>query len=109
MENKCARRGYPSDVSDEEWVFVEPFLTLIRPDAAQREYDLREIYNGLRYLIRTGCPWRYLPHDLPPWWAVLIPLKAFGRSGRSRSLIPGEAVQAFRRKPFTPERARRGM
>jgi transposase len=70
MESKCERRGYPSDVSDEEWVFVEPFLTLIRPDASQRDYDLREVYNGLRYVIRTGCPWRFLPHDLPPWWAV---------------------------------------
>jgi transposase len=70
MEQKNTRRSYPSDVSDEEWAFVEPFLTLIRPDAAQREYDLREVYNGLRYVLRTSCPWRYLPHDLPPWWAV---------------------------------------
>lgn len=70
MENICARKPYPSDVSDEEWVFVEPFLTLIRPDSAQREHDLREIYNGVRYVMRTGCPWRYVPHDLPPWWAV---------------------------------------
>src|ERR1051325_6071867 len=70
MENKPARRGYPSDVSDEEWAFVEPFLTLIRTDSPQREYSLREVYNGLRYVVRTGCAWRYLPHDLPPWWAV---------------------------------------
>jgi transposase len=64
------RKPYPSDVSDDEWAFVEPFLTLIRPDAAQREYDLREVYNGVRYVMRTGCAWRYLPHDLPPWEAV---------------------------------------
>ena len=70
MENRCTRARYPSDVSDEEWAFVEPFLTLIRADSPQREYDLREVYNGVRYVIRTGCPWRYLPHDLPPWWAV---------------------------------------
>ena len=69
MEIKCTRPSYPSDVSDEEWAFVEPFLTLIRPDATQREYDLREIYNGVRFVLRTGCAWRYLPHDLPPWWA----------------------------------------
>jgi transposase len=70
MENKNTRRSYPSDVSDEEWVFIEPFLTLIRADSPQREYPLREVYNGVRYVLRTGCPWRYLPHDLPPWWAV---------------------------------------
>ena len=64
------RKPYPSDVSDEEWAFVEPFLTLIRPDAPQREHDLREVYNGVRYVVRTGCAWRYLPHDLPPWEAV---------------------------------------
>jgi transposase len=70
MENKCQRRSYPSDVSDEEWIFVEPFLTLIRADSPQRDHDLREIYNGVRYVMRAGCAWRYLPNDLPPWWAV---------------------------------------
>jgi transposase len=70
MELNGQRHTYPSDVSDEEWAFVEPFLTLIRRDSPQRDHDLREIYNGVRYCVRTGCPWRYLPHDLPPWWAV---------------------------------------
>lgn len=70
MEPELTRKPYPSDVSDEEWAFIEPFLTLIRPDAPQREHDLREVYNGVRYVMRTGCAWRYLPHDLPPWEAV---------------------------------------
>lgn len=70
MENICARPEYPSDVSDEEWAFVEPFPTLITADSPQRKHNLREVYNGLRYVIRTGCAWRYLPHDLPPWWVV---------------------------------------
>ena len=69
-QEKSSRKPYPSDVSDEEWAFVEPYLTLIRPDAPQREHDLREVYNGARYVMRTGCAWRYLPHDLPPWEAV---------------------------------------
>jgi transposase len=68
--HSSTRKPYPSDVSDEEWAFVEPFLTLIRADAAQREHDLREVYNGVRYVMRTGCAWRYVPHDLPPWDAV---------------------------------------
>jgi transposase len=65
-----ARKPYPSDVSDEEWTFVAPYLALIREDAAQREHDLREVFNGLRYLVRSGGAWRLLPHDLPPWYTV---------------------------------------
>ena len=61
---------YPSDVSDEEWAFVVPYLTLMTEDAPQRDYSLREVFNALRWIIRTGAPWRYLPTDLPPWHAV---------------------------------------
>ena len=64
------RKGYPSDVSDEEWAFVVPYLSLIDPNSPQREHDLREVFNALRYLVRSGAPWRYLPQDLPPWSAV---------------------------------------
>lgn len=64
------RRSYPSDVSDEEWAFAAPYLTLMRPDASQREYDLREVFNAVRWIVRTGSAWRYMPHDLPPWSAV---------------------------------------
>ena len=65
-----ARKPYPSDVSDEEWGFVAPYLTLMREDAAQRTHSLREVFNALRYLVRVGESWRYLPNDLPPWPAV---------------------------------------
>jgi transposase len=64
------RKAYPSDVTDDEWAFVAPYLTLMTPDAPQRKHALRELFNGLRYLVRTGAPWRMLPHDLPPWEAV---------------------------------------
>jgi transposase len=64
------RKPYPSDVTDDEWAFVAPYLTLMDPDAPQRRYDLREVFNALRWLVRTGSPWRYLPNDLPPWPAV---------------------------------------
>jgi transposase len=64
------RKAYPSDVTDEEWAFVSPYLTLMDEDAPQRRHDLREVFNALRWLVRTGSPWRYLPNDLPPWAAV---------------------------------------
>ena len=61
---------YPSDVSDEEWAFVVPYLTLMTEAAPQRVHPLRRLFNGLRWLIRAGAPWRLMPHDLPPWEAV---------------------------------------
>jgi transposase len=65
-----ATRSYPSDVKDDEWAFVAPYLALLREDAPQRRHPLRALFNALRYLSHTGCPWRYLPNDLPPWAAV---------------------------------------
>lgn len=71
MSNQSSqRRAYPSDVSDQEWEFCAPYLTLMTEDAPQRDYDLREVFNGLRYLVRSGCSWRMLPNDLPPWTVV---------------------------------------
>ena len=65
-----ARKPYPSDVSDEEWGLVAPYLTLLSEQAGQREHSLREVFNGLRYVVKTGAPWRWMPNDLPPWAAV---------------------------------------
>jgi len=64
------RQSYPSDATDEEWEFCAPYLTLMVESAPQRQYPLREVFNALRYMIRAGCPWRLLPHDLPPWRIV---------------------------------------
>jgi transposase len=64
------RKAYPSDVSDEEWAFVAPYLTLMTEEAPQRDYPLREVFNGLRYIVRGGIPWRMMPNDLPPWYTV---------------------------------------
>ena len=70
MDTTTTRNAYPSDISDDEWDFVAPYLTLMMVDAPQRDHDLREVFNGLRWIVRTGSPWRYLPHDLPPWHTV---------------------------------------
>ncbi|TXN45075.1 IS5 family transposase [Methylobacterium sp. WL7] len=66
----AGRAGYPSDVSDEEWALVAPYLALLRESSGQRDHDLREVFNGLRFIVKTGAPWRFMPHDLPPWAAV---------------------------------------
>ena len=62
-----SRTPYPTDVSDDEWAFVAPYLTLLPEDAGQRTYSLREVFNGLRWIARAGAPWRMMPNDLPPW------------------------------------------
>lgn len=70
MSMNTTRKSYPSDVSDAEWEFLLPYLTLMRCDAPQRSHDLREVFNAVRYLVKTGCHWRMLPHDFPDWTVV---------------------------------------
>ena len=65
-----SRKAYPSDVSDEEWSLVTPYITLMTETAPQRDCPMRELLNALRYLVRYGIAWRAMPNDLPPWSAV---------------------------------------
>lgn len=81
------RKPYPSDVSDEEWAFVAPYLTLMRPDAPQRTHDPREVYNALRWIVRAGAPWRYLPHTFPPWEAVYQQTQRWIAAGCFESMV----------------------
>lgn len=78
------RKPYPSDVSDEEWSFVVPYLALVREDSEQRRHELREVFNALRWLIRSGAPWRMLPNDLPPVGSGLSTDAALDASGLFR-------------------------
>ena len=114
-----ARKGYPSDVSDEEWAFCAPYLTLMKEDAPQREYSLRELYNGLRWFVRAGCPWRMMPNDLPPWHAVQQQTQRWLRAGcfeniaedvrlllrvlAERTAAPSAAILDSRTLQSTPE------
>ena len=81
------RKPYPTDVSDEEWAFIAPYLTLMREDAPQREYALREVFNGLRYVVRGGISWRMLPNDLPPWEVVYQQTQRWLRAGVFEALV----------------------
>ncbi len=53
-------------MSEDEWAFVAPYLTLMKEDAPQREHSLREVFNGLRWIVRSGAEWRLMPHDCLP-------------------------------------------
>ncbi len=81
-----SRQAYPSDVSDDEWAFVAPYLTLIDERALQRKHDLRKVYNGLRWLVRTGAQWRMLPHDFPRWEAVYQQTQRWLRAKRFEAI-----------------------
>ena len=81
------RTGYPSDVSDEEWTFVVPYLTLSRDDSPQRHHELRAVFNALRWLVRTGASWRMMPNDLPPWPVVYQQMQRWLRAGCFEALV----------------------
>ena len=81
------RRAYPSDVTDDEWAFVAPYLTLMTQEAPQRDHPLREVFNGPRWLVRTGSPWRYLPNDLPPWYTVYQQTHRWIAAGCFQSIV----------------------
>lgn len=116
---RTKRSNYPSDVSDEEWSFCAPYLTLMNEHAPQREYPLREIFDALRWLIRAGCPWRMMPHDLPPWsvvyqqtrrWvkagcfeAMAHDLRAVLRMAQERNEEPSAVILDSRTLQSTPE------
>jgi transposase len=113
------RKPYPSDVSDDEWALVAPYLTLITEDAPQREHSLREVFNSLRWLVRAGAAWRLMPHDLPPWhtvyqqsqrWlkagvfeAIVHDLREVLRVAQGRKAQPSAAIFDSRTVQSTPE------
>lgn len=124
MENTPIRKPYPSDVSDEEWHCVAPDLTLMTADAPQRDHDLRDVSNGLRWIVRTSSPWRSLPNDLPPWhtvyqqtqrWfragcfaAIVADLRALIRLGEGKSVEPTPAIFESRTLAGSIENGKRG-
>ena len=117
------RKIYPSDVNDDEWAFVAPYLTLMTEDAPQRDHSLREVFNGLRWIVRAGAPWRMMPHDLPPWYsvyqqtqrwigagvfeAIVHDLRAVLRLAKGRKEQPSAAIFDSRTLQSTPESGER--
>jgi transposase len=110
---------YPSDASDAEWAFVLPYLCLLPEDAGQRVYNLRDVFDALRWIVRTGSQWRYLPKDFPPWpmvyqqsrrWlaagcfeAIVHDLRAVLRVAAGREPEPTAAIFDGRTIQSTPE------
>ena len=115
------RKGYsyPSDVSDEEWAFVAPYLILMTQEAPQRQHDLRDVFDALRWMVRSGSPWRYLPNDFPRWEAVYQQTQRWLKAGcfeamvhdlrlalrvlQERQPVPSAAIYDSRTLSSTPE------
>ena len=113
------RTSYPTDISDEEWAIVVPYLILLPEDAGQRTYSLRDVFNGLRWIARAGAPWRMMPNDLPPWYivyqqtqrwlaagcfaALVDDLRLLLREAKGRNRQPSAAIFDSRTLQSTPE------
>src|SRR5258708_22587372 len=87
IEKKTKR--YPTDLTDEEWARIEPFLPGAAKSGRPARTDLREVLNAIRYLARSGGGWRMLPKDFPPWPKRLLPCCRLpqSRARKARSLV----------------------
>ncbi len=85
-----ARLRYPSDLSDEDWALVEPFIPSAKRGGRRRTVEAREVLNGILYVLSTGCQWRALPKDLPPKSTVhgYLTLLGLGRDARPAAPCP---------------------
>ena len=117
--DETPRKPYPTDVTDEEWAFLAPYLVLMDEGAPQRVYPVREVFNALRWIVRAGAPWRLLPTNFPPWpvvyrqtrrWidagcfeAVTHDLRELLRVAAGRAAQPTAAVFDSRTLQSTPE------
>jgi transposase len=75
------RKAYRSDVSDGEWQVLESYIPQPLAGGRPAEHSRREIVNAIRYVLRTGCGWEYLPHDFPPWQTVYDYFRQWSNSG----------------------------
>ncbi len=118
------RKTYPSDLTDEQWELLSPLLPAAKPGGRPRTVELREILNAILYVLRTGCAWRMLPHDLPPWQTVYKYFRGFSedgtwervhdamrpnvREGEGRSAMPTAAIIDSQSVKTTEKRGPRG-
>jgi putative transposase len=78
---RAARAAYPSDLTDAQWALIARRIPPAEPGGRERSVDMHEVVNGILYVVRSGCSWRMLPHDLPPWGTVHYYYRRFRRDG----------------------------
>jgi putative transposase len=96
MSVAVSRRRYPTDLKETAWRRIEPLLPREKPRGRRRRIDLREVVNGIHYRWSTGCTWRMLPHDFPPWATIYCYFRQWSVDGTLTRL---RAVLLSRRTP----------
>src|SRR6266568_6796838 len=81
MYSTRLQRAYPSDLTDAQWDLLVPLIPPLNPEAAYHLHERRELVNAILYVLRSGCPWRSLPHDLPAWGTVYYYFRRWQREG----------------------------
>lgn len=90
------RMPYPSDVDDAQWNLIEPLIPPAKPGGRPRSVNMREILNAILYVVRSGCAWRMIPHDLPVWSTVYDYFRQFRKTGvwqRVHDILRGQVRQ----------------
>ena len=75
------RKAYKSDLTDEQWQLLEPLIPAEKPLGRHRSVEMREVVNGIFYVLKTGCSWEMLPHDLPPYSTVYFYFRRWQKRG----------------------------
>jgi len=91
------RTSYPSDLTDAQYALIEPMIPPAEPGGRDRSVDMREVINGILYFLRSGCSWRMLPHEFPPWGTVHYYYRRFRLDG-TWQLIHDKLREKVRRK-----------
>lgn len=102
-----SRTPYPSDLTDGQWARIAPLIPPAKPGGRPRNVNMREILNAVWYVARSGCAWRLIPHDLPPWRTVYGYFRDFRAQGiwkRMHDTLRERLRRACGRKP-TPSAA----
>jgi len=102
-----SEKVYPSDMSEAQWEIIHPLIPPAKPGGRPREAEMREIINGILYLVRGGCSWRMLPQEYGPWQTVYGYFRTFRRAGvwQRRHDALREKVRRKAGKKATPSAA----
>jgi putative transposase len=87
MATASPRRRYPTDLTDQQWALLAPLIPLPKPGGRPAVHDRRELVDAMLYLVRSGCAWRLLPHDFPPWQTVYHYWRLWRQQGRWEQIL----------------------
>jgi len=98
-----SRRAYPSDLTDAQWAILEPLIPPPAEEAPHLTYERRDIVNAILYVLRSGCPWRLLPHDFPAWGTVYWYFRRWRREGVWDQILQALRMQVRLKQGRDPE------